>query len=283
MEYEAVDDGVMAKIVVPEGTNDVAVNQLIAVMAQEGEDVKAAAAAAASAPAKAAQRRSPLNPTFSPSGRRSCPASRRALDICSSCPKRRSLRRRRKRRALPLPRGERVGVRGFGPTVMAPAPRHQQNLFFTLGATPGERREHRSRPHPRHRPARPRHRPRRRGGKIGPRLARAGRGARQRTARRAVDVGPADPRALRRRQLRFRAARRHAPHHCATTHGVGADHSAFLPDHRLRHRQAPRGARGDQRRRRPRTRTASRPTSFRSTISSSRRWRSPCSACRTPT
>src|SRR5580658_5209258 len=46
MEYEAVDDGVMAKIVVPEGTNDVPVNQLIAVMAQEGEDVKAAAAAA---------------------------------------------------------------------------------------------------------------------------------------------------------------------------------------------------------------------------------------------
>ena len=46
MEYEAVDDGVMAKIVVPEGTADVPVNQLIAVMAQEGEDVKAAASAA---------------------------------------------------------------------------------------------------------------------------------------------------------------------------------------------------------------------------------------------
>ena len=46
MEYEAVDDGVMAKIVVPEGTSDVPVNQLIAVLAQEGEDVKAAAAAA---------------------------------------------------------------------------------------------------------------------------------------------------------------------------------------------------------------------------------------------
>src|SRR5271170_6308169 len=46
MEYEAVDDGVMAKIVVPEGTNDVPVHQLIAVMAQEGEDPKAAAAAA---------------------------------------------------------------------------------------------------------------------------------------------------------------------------------------------------------------------------------------------
>jgi pyruvate dehydrogenase E2 component (dihydrolipoamide acetyltransferase) len=46
MEYEAVDDGVMAKIVVPEGTNDVPVNALIAVLAQEGEDPKAVAAAA---------------------------------------------------------------------------------------------------------------------------------------------------------------------------------------------------------------------------------------------
>src|SRR5579871_3866667 len=56
MEYEAVDDGVLARIVVPEGTQDVPVNQLIAVLAQEGEDVKAAAAGAAkgAAPAKAA-------------------------------------------------------------------------------------------------------------------------------------------------------------------------------------------------------------------------------------
>jgi pyruvate dehydrogenase E2 component (dihydrolipoamide acetyltransferase) len=55
MEYEAVDDGVMAKIVVPEGTSDVAVNALIAVMAQEGEDVKAAAAGAGKAAAPAAK------------------------------------------------------------------------------------------------------------------------------------------------------------------------------------------------------------------------------------
>jgi pyruvate dehydrogenase E2 component (dihydrolipoamide acetyltransferase) len=55
MEYEAIEDGTLAKIVVPEGTNDVPVNQLIAVLAQEGEDVKAAAAAAAKtgSPAKA--------------------------------------------------------------------------------------------------------------------------------------------------------------------------------------------------------------------------------------
>ena len=49
MEYEAVDDGVLAKIVVPEGATDVPVHQLIAVMAQEGEDPKAAAAAAGTA------------------------------------------------------------------------------------------------------------------------------------------------------------------------------------------------------------------------------------------
>jgi pyruvate dehydrogenase E2 component (dihydrolipoamide acetyltransferase) len=68
MEYEAVDDGVMAKIVVPEGTNDVAVNQLIAVMAQEGEDPKAAAASAASAPAKTPSAGAPSTPPSPPRG-----------------------------------------------------------------------------------------------------------------------------------------------------------------------------------------------------------------------
>ncbi len=53
MEYESIDDGVLAKIVVPEGTQDVPVNQLIAVLAAEGEDVKAAATAAGKAPAAA--------------------------------------------------------------------------------------------------------------------------------------------------------------------------------------------------------------------------------------
>jgi pyruvate dehydrogenase E2 component (dihydrolipoamide acetyltransferase) len=51
MEYEAVDEGVIAKLLVPEGTADIAVNQPIAVLAAEGEDVKAAAAGA---PAKSA-------------------------------------------------------------------------------------------------------------------------------------------------------------------------------------------------------------------------------------
>src|SRR5215510_2195133 len=61
MEYESIDDGVLAKIVVPEGTQDVPVNQLIAVLAAEGEDPKAAASAAGKAApaAKAPERAKP--------------------------------------------------------------------------------------------------------------------------------------------------------------------------------------------------------------------------------
>jgi pyruvate dehydrogenase E2 component (dihydrolipoamide acetyltransferase) len=51
MEVEAVDEGTIAKILVPEGTQDVPVNDIIAVMAGDGEDVKAASAGAAAAPA----------------------------------------------------------------------------------------------------------------------------------------------------------------------------------------------------------------------------------------
>jgi len=46
MEVEAIDEGTLARIVVPEGTQDVPVNQLIAVLAEEGEDTKAVAASA---------------------------------------------------------------------------------------------------------------------------------------------------------------------------------------------------------------------------------------------
>src|SRR3974390_3534551 len=39
MEVEAVDEGTLGKILVPEGTNDVAVNTPIAMILAEGEDV----------------------------------------------------------------------------------------------------------------------------------------------------------------------------------------------------------------------------------------------------
>jgi pyruvate dehydrogenase E2 component (dihydrolipoamide acetyltransferase) len=54
MEMEAVDEGRLAKILVPEGTLDVPVNQVIAVLATDGKDVKAAELGVGSAPASAA-------------------------------------------------------------------------------------------------------------------------------------------------------------------------------------------------------------------------------------
>src|SRR5204862_5171288 len=44
MEVEAVDEGVLAKIVIPEGTDHVAVNTPIALIAENGEDVGTASA-----------------------------------------------------------------------------------------------------------------------------------------------------------------------------------------------------------------------------------------------
>ncbi|WP_042775923.1 biotin/lipoyl-containing protein, partial [Sinorhizobium fredii] len=57
MEVEAVDEGTVAKIVVPAGTEGVKVNALIAVLAADGEDVATAAKGGngAAAPASAAK------------------------------------------------------------------------------------------------------------------------------------------------------------------------------------------------------------------------------------
>src|SRR5947199_7380838 len=51
MEFEAVDEGKIAKILVPEGTDGVKVGQPIALLAGEGEAVSAETAAEASKPA----------------------------------------------------------------------------------------------------------------------------------------------------------------------------------------------------------------------------------------
>ena len=72
MEYEAVEDGTLAKIVVPEGTQDVAVNSVIAVLAGEGEDVKTAAGAAPQAAPQAVAKPVPV-PASKPAGEK--PAS----------------------------------------------------------------------------------------------------------------------------------------------------------------------------------------------------------------
>ena len=143
MEYEAVDDGVMAKIVVPEGTTDVPVNQLIAVMAQEGEDVKAAAAGSGEGrrpkPARGAQPAAPRKP---PSAR----------------PLR--LRRKRKNEGSSSAAARRSGRAGdTGPTNGHGAGSEPRLLFAARPAT-SQGCRHRSWPHPGFRPAWPRHRPR---------------------------------------------------------------------------------------------------------------------------
>src|SRR5262252_8631820 len=66
MEVEAADEGVLAKILVPEGTSDVPVNQLIAVMAGEGEDAKKVAAAGATSAPPAAPAAKPASAPAAP-------------------------------------------------------------------------------------------------------------------------------------------------------------------------------------------------------------------------
>ncbi|HEY5711859.1 MAG TPA: pyruvate dehydrogenase complex E1 component subunit beta [Allosphingosinicella sp.] len=63
MEFEAVDEGTISKILIPEGTDEVKVGAVIAVMAGEGEDASAAPATAApAAPAPAAEAAAPPQP-----------------------------------------------------------------------------------------------------------------------------------------------------------------------------------------------------------------------------
>ncbi len=54
MEVEAVDEGTVGKIMVPEGTDAVKVNEVIAVLLEEGEDASAISAAPVASPAPAA-------------------------------------------------------------------------------------------------------------------------------------------------------------------------------------------------------------------------------------
>jgi pyruvate dehydrogenase E2 component (dihydrolipoamide acetyltransferase) len=80
MEYEAVDEGVLAKILVPEGTADVPVNQLIAVMAGEGEDAKKVAASGpTSAPASAPASKPASAPSPAPAAAAPAPAAPRPI------------------------------------------------------------------------------------------------------------------------------------------------------------------------------------------------------------
>ncbi|MEE2969298.1 MAG: biotin/lipoyl-containing protein, partial [Pseudomonadota bacterium] len=67
MEVEAVDDGVLGKILVPDGTEGVAVNQVIAIVLEDGEDASAIDAVSAE-PAPAAVPASDASATPAPKG-----------------------------------------------------------------------------------------------------------------------------------------------------------------------------------------------------------------------
>ena len=242
MEYEAIDDGVLAKIVVPEGTQDVAVNALIAVLAQRGRGPEGRGGGGREGAPARASRLKPSRDQRAPEPPHPQPSPQRA---------RRSSRQVR-RNVAPLQPSR------SGPQALArqEAGSGGQRSGTRVFASPLARRlakdgRHRPFPHPGQRAAWTRHRARYRGGEVAAAGSRRRRGSRGSPGARdrAFDVGPANPRALRRRQLRGRSARRHAPHHRAAADRLGADHSAFLPDHRLQHRQARRRARGDQRRR----------------------------------
>ena len=95
MEYESIDDGVLAKIVVPEGTQDVPVNQLIAVLAEEGEDPKSAAATAGkgappkpAAPASPSPQSAQASPERQDQGRPTAPPSPASRPPPPSAPQR---------------------------------------------------------------------------------------------------------------------------------------------------------------------------------------------------
>ncbi len=74
MEVEAVDEGIVAKLVVAGGTEGVKVNALIAVLAEDGEDV-AEAAKAASGDAPAAAPKAETAPTAAPAPVAAAPAA----------------------------------------------------------------------------------------------------------------------------------------------------------------------------------------------------------------
>jgi pyruvate dehydrogenase E2 component (dihydrolipoamide acetyltransferase) len=84
MEVEAVDEGTIAKILVPEGTQDVPVNDVIAVLAGDGEDVKAAGAGAAPAP-KPAEAPAP-KPAAAPAPTAAAPAAQATAPAAAPAP-----------------------------------------------------------------------------------------------------------------------------------------------------------------------------------------------------
>ncbi len=83
MEFEAVDEGKIAKILVPEGSDGVKVGQPIALLAAEGEDASAATAPAAEAAPKPASAEEPTIQQSGVAAGRSLPDARGVRYRCA--------------------------------------------------------------------------------------------------------------------------------------------------------------------------------------------------------
>ncbi|MEN8832189.1 MAG: pyruvate dehydrogenase complex dihydrolipoamide acetyltransferase [Pacificibacter sp.] len=75
MEFEAVDEGVIGKITVAEGTEGVKVNAQIAILLEEGEDASAMDSVGAAAPAAAAPAAAPATDSAAPAAAAPAPAA----------------------------------------------------------------------------------------------------------------------------------------------------------------------------------------------------------------
>ena len=86
MEVEAVDEGTVAKLVVPAGTEAVKVNALIAILAEDGEDVAAAASSGGSSAPKAEAAPSPKAEAAPAAAAAPAPAATPAPAAASAAP-----------------------------------------------------------------------------------------------------------------------------------------------------------------------------------------------------
>ena len=245
MEVEAVDEGILAKIVVPEGTADVPVNQLIALIAGEGEDPKSVTAPAAGGCRSGARAEGGSRAGCSRSGTPA--AGQRDPGRCrATCPTPASIRLppvRRKRRSrtgqgrLPAtassprrsPSASRRKPASIIASVQGSGPHGRIVEKDVRAALAGRRRE-------------------------ACRRSGCSRGSSRREARCPAACSEHGRRSgqgdVRGRHLRGSAPRRHAQDHRQAPRRVEADGAALLPVARLRARRAHGAARADQRGRR---------------------------------
>ena len=80
MEFEAVDDGIVGKILIAEGTEGVKVNTPICIIGEEGEDMSAAPASSPAAPAPASSAEAPKAEAAAPAAAAPAPAAPAASD-----------------------------------------------------------------------------------------------------------------------------------------------------------------------------------------------------------